>query len=169
MSKKQNTEQLEPDEVSKTEVKKEMIELQKLGIKLVDLADSQLKRMPLPENLSEAIQSAKNITKHGGLKRQLKYIGKLMRHLDPEPIIQAFDVIENGNQEDKHLFHLKEQWRSKLLEGDNQKLTEFLNRYPEADVQRLRQLIRNYKTAKSDDKKAQIARQVFKIISEQLV
>ena len=169
MSKGKKTPQPELEEISKTEVKKEMLELQKLGIKLVDLPDSQLKRMSLPENLVDAISSAKNITKHGGLKRQLKYIGKLIRHLDPEPIIQAMDFIENGNQEDKHLFHLKEKWRDMLLEGDNAKLTEFLNRYPDADVQRLRQLIRNHKTAKADDKKSQIARQVFKIVSEQLV
>ena len=166
MSDKKKSNDLELDEISKTEVKKEMLVLQKLGIKLVDLPDSQLRNMPIPENLMDSIKLAKTITKHGGLKRQLKYIGKLMRHVDPEPIIQAIDVIENGSQKDKHLFHLKEQWRDKLLEGEKDNLTDFLNQYPSADMQRLRQLVRNYKTAKTEDKKKQLARQVFKIVSE---
>lgn len=156
---------LELEEISKTEVKKEMVVLQQLGIKLVELSDSQLNKIPLPENLIDSIKLAKTITKNGGLKRQLKYVGKLMRHVDPEPIIQAMDDIENGHKKNKQSFHLKEQWRDWLLEGEKDKLTEFLNKYPSADMQRLRQLIRNYNTAKTDDKKKQIARQLFKIVS----
>ena len=166
MSDNKITNDLEPEEISKTEVKKEMHVLQQLGIKLVDLPDSQLSKIDLPESLLDSIKLAKTITKNGGLKRQLKYIGKLMRHIDPEPIIQAMDMIENGHQENKQIFHLKEQWREHLLEGDKAKLTEFLNLYPHADMQRLRQLARNYKTAKTEDKKKHIAKQVFKIVSE---
>ncbi|MFT5519787.1 MAG: ribosome-associated protein [Enterobacterales bacterium] len=156
---------LELEEISKTEVKKEMVVLQQLGIKLVELSDSQLNKIPLPENLIDSIKLAKTITKNGGLKRQLKYVGKLMRHVDPEPIIQAMDDIENGHKKNKQSFHLKEQWRDWLLEGGKDKLTEFLNQYPSADMQRLRQLVRNHNTAKTEDKKKQIARQVFKIVT----
>ena len=88
-----------------------------------------------------------------------------MRQVDPKPIIQAIDDIENGHKKNKQSFHLKEQWRDWLLEGNKDKLTEFLNLYPSADMQRLRQLVRNHNTAKTEDKKKQIARQVFKIVS----
>jgi ribosome-associated protein len=165
VSDKKKSIDLELEEISKTEVKKEMVVLQQLGIKLVKLSDSQLSKISLPENLLDSIKLAKTITKNGGLKRQLKYVGKLMRHVDPEPIIEAIDNIETGNKKNKQLFQFKEQWRDWLLEGEKDKLTEFLNKYPSADMQRLRQLIRNYNTAKTDDKKKQIARQLFKIVS----
>lgn len=165
MSDKKKSIDLELEEISKTEVKKEMVVLQQLGVKLVGLSDSQLSKMSLPENLLDSIKLAKTITKNGGLKRQLKYIGKLMRYVDPEPIIQVMDDIANGNKKDTQSLHLKEQWRDWLLEGGKDKLTEFLNQYPSADMQRLRQLVRNHNTAKTEDKKKIISRQVYKIVS----
>jgi len=155
-------------EVSKTAIKKEMLALQELGEKLVALPEAQLKTMPLEDKLADAINVARKITKHGGRKRQLQYIGKLMRHQDPEPIRAALEIIESGHQQDNQLFHLKEQWRDRLLVEGGGTLTEFVNQYPSTDLQRLRQLIRNHKNAKSDDKKTQTARLVFKLVSEQI-
>jgi len=161
--------QHEQDEfVSKSTLKKEMHALQQLGEKIVALSDAQLNKIPLDEKLSDAINQARKITKHGGRKRQLQYIGKLMRHIDPEPIEAALQMIENGYQEDNQLFHLKEQWREELLTGGNDKMTEFYSLYPDTDLQRLRQLLRNHKNAKSDDKKKNVARLVFKLVAEQL-
>ncbi|RLA03519.1 MAG: ribosome-associated protein [Gammaproteobacteria bacterium] len=159
---------MEEQEISKTLLKKEMLALHKLGKKVVSLPDSQLKLMPLDEKLLDAVLAARKITKHGGLKRQLQYIGKLMRHVDPEPIREALLKIEEGQQQDSLLFHLKEQWRDKLLTGESKILTEFFNQYPDTDLQRLRQLLRNYKGAKTEAKKTQAARLVFKLISQEI-
>ena len=169
VGKHKKSDDIEADEISKSTVKKEMLELHKLGVKLVDLPESQLKNMPLSESLLDSIMLAKSITKHGGLKRQLKYIGKLMRHVDAEAIAEAIDFIENGSLQDKMLFKRKEHWRDRLLEGDKEQLTAFLDAYPDTDHQRLRQLVRNFGTAKAEEKKKHTARLVFKIISGQVV
>ena len=159
-----------PDlEISKSAVKKEMLALQQLGEKIVALADAQFKKIPLDDKLYDAISLARTITQNGALKRQLQYIGKLMRYVDPEPIMAALDEIENGYQQDSRLLHLKEQWRDYLLSETDAKLAEFFDQYPATDLQRLRQLLRNYKHAKSEDKKKQIARLVFKVVAEQIV
>lgn len=155
-------------EVSKTAVKKEMLELQHLGEKIVGLPDVQLKRVPLETTLYDAILAARKITKRGGRKRQLQYIGKLMRHVDPEPIRNALAEFELGHQSDTKLFHKKENWRDVLLSDNPSKLTEFIESYPDTDSQLLRQSIRSFKTAKSEDKKGKLSRQVFQLVAEQL-
>ena len=167
MSIKQQDNDLEK-EISKTAVKRQMLALQELGEKIVALPDTQFKKIPLNEKLFDAISAARKITKHGGLKRQLQYIGKLMRHEDPVPIRNALFEIENGYQQEIQLFHLKEQWRDQLLMGGNEKLSEFIDLYPSTDLQRLRQLIRVHDNAKNDDKKKNTSRLIFKLISEQI-
>ena len=155
-------------EISKSAVKRQMLELQELGEKIVALPEAQFKNISLNEKLFDAVSAARKITKHGGLKRQLQYIGKLMRHVDPEPIRQAIAEIEDGHQQESRLFHLKEQWRDDLIMDDNKKLSEFIEMYPSTDLQRLRQLIRGFRNAKNDDKKKQTARLLFQLISEQI-
>jgi len=161
-------ENITDQELSKSAIKQKMHELKALGDKIVALPDAQLNLLPLDENLRDAVLLARKITKRGGLKRQLQYIGKLMRNIDPEPIETVLNNIENAHLQDNNAFHLKEQWRDELLSGGNDKLTEFYNLYPETDLQRLRQLIRSYKNAGNDDKKKQAARLVFQLISEQV-
>ena len=155
-------------EISKTAVKKEMLELKLLGEKIVGLPDAQLKRVPLESNLLDAILKARTITKRGGRKRQLQYIGKLMRHVDPEPIRNAIAEFELGHQAETQLFHKKENWRDDLLSGSAVKLTEFIESYPNTDHQLLRQTIRSFKNAKSEDKKIKLSRQVFQLVAQQL-
>lgn len=168
MSNAQKTENKQPTEVSKTAIKKEMLALHQLGKKIVALPKSQLDLIPLEEKLLDAIVAARKITKHGGLKRQLQYIGKLLRHVDTTPIQKAFDEIESGNQKNTELLHMKEIWREQLIVGGKEKITEFLLSYPKTDRQRLQQLLRNYKNANGEEKKKILARRVYKIISEQL-
>ncbi len=162
------SDEYEDDFESKTSVKKQMHALHQLGQKLVALPESQLKNIPLDEKLFDAITLARKITKHGGLKRQIQYIGKLMRHVDAPSIETAISDIENGYQQDNDSFHLKEEWRDQLIEGGNDKLSDFFEQYPTTDLQRLRQLVRNHKHGKTDDKKKQSARLIFKLVSEQI-
>lgn len=153
---------------SKTEIKKQMLELQELGEKVIALPENLFIKIPLDEQLKEAMITARKITKHGGLKRQLQYVGKLMRHRDVDDIRAAINEIELGNQKETDLFHEKERWREHLLQGESQYLTEFYNLYPKTDIQQLRQLIRNYKSAKNEAKKKQSSRIIFKLIAEQI-
>src|SRR6185436_8282272 len=80
--------------VSKTKRKQEMTALQKLGAKLVELPESQLAEMPMDEKLREAVLAARRIKSHEGKRRQMQYIGKLMRNVDPEPLRERLDAID---------------------------------------------------------------------------
>ena len=118
---------------SKTKVKKQMHELQDIGEQLVALSKDQLKEIDLPETLRDAIVEAKRITKFGAIKRQMQYIGRLMRHVDPAPIIAKLEVWSGKSSQHIAYMHRVERWRERLLESDSA-LTELLAEYPEADA-----------------------------------
>src|SRR5258706_7534973 len=82
---------------SKTELKRVMHELQALGERLIGLNPEQLAAIALPENLYEAVEQARRITKHEARRRQLQYIGRLLRHVDPEPILEELHVSDGGS------------------------------------------------------------------------
>lgn len=126
---------------SKTQRKKEMAALQDLGVALVRLSTDQLARIDLPERLREAIGAARRVTAHEGRRRQLQYVGKLMRGVDPEPIRRALVAISGDSREAVELMHRCERWRDRLLDDDGA-LTELLSTHPEIDAQSLRATIR---------------------------
>lgn len=138
-----------PDErPSKSQRKRDMLALQKLGEALVELSPSQLEKIPLEGRLAEAIDAARELKSREARRRQLQYIGRLMRDIDPLPIEEAISKIQLQHQQGKAQFHQIERWRDKLIaEGDKQ-LEEFINQFPKTDGQRLRQLIRNAQQAK---------------------
>ena len=127
---------------SKTQRKKQMHALQDLGAELVALNEDQLTAMALPDNLRDAVIGAKGITKFEACRRQLQYIGKLMRTIDPEPIRARSDVWKATSREHTAQLHLIERWRERLL-ADESAIGELLNTYPRADAQQLRTLVRN--------------------------
>lgn len=142
------------DKPSKSQIKREMIALQKLGEMLVELTPSELDKLELDPTLSEAIATARGLKNHEAKRRQLQYIGKLMRNIDAKPIEEAINKIQNQHHQFDKQFHQIEEWRDKLIaEGDTQ-LQEFITQYPDADRQQLRQLIRqaqqNQKGAKTE-------------------
>jgi ribosome-associated protein len=156
----------ETDKKSKTRLKKEMIELQKLGEKLSQLSDSQIDQMPMPEKLKEALSFLKTITTHGARKRQLQYIGVLMREADPEPIQQTLANLQAGRRIDVASFLETETLRDALLGDDKKALSEILNRFPSMDRQHLNQLIRNAKKESCQNKPPRSARALFKYLKE---
>src|SRR5258706_5459361 len=101
---------------SKTELKRVMHELQALGERLIGLNPEQLAAIALPENLYEAVEQARRITKHEARRRQLQYIGRLMRDVDPEPIREKLKVWDGVSIEETARVHRIERWREKLLE-----------------------------------------------------
>lgn len=137
--------------VSKTRRKKEMNELQDLGVALTRLSNETLKKMALPEELYEAVQAHKKITANGALKRQTQYIGRLMRDVDPEPIRLFLAQLRGENAAHNAFLQRVEQAREKLL-ADDAALTDFMRDYPAADAGELRTLIRNTRKERELDK-----------------
>ncbi|HTT10527.1 MAG TPA: ribosome biogenesis factor YjgA [Burkholderiaceae bacterium] len=126
---------------SKTKRKQAMAALQQLGEDLLRLNAAQLARIDLPEPLRDALLEAHRVTAHEGRRRQLQYIGRLMRRVDPEPIRGALAAASGASRAAVALMHRCERLRDRLLE-DDQALTEFLSEHPQADAQPLRALIR---------------------------
>src|ERR1700704_6058856 len=122
---------------SKTERKRVMHELQALGERLIGLNSEQLATIALPENLHEAVEQARRITKHEARRRQLQYIGRLMRNVDPEPIREKLKVWDGVSIEETVRLHRIERWREKLLEDDGG-LGALIHDHPSVDTQRLR-------------------------------
>ena len=119
-----------------------MLALQQLGAQLVDLNEQQLNSMLLPEELLEAVLEAKRLTKHEAKRRQLQFIGRVMRDIDAAPIRDRLEEWRGQGREHTAQLHTLERWRDELLAGDPA-LERFLGQYPGADSQRLRTLIRN--------------------------
>merc|ERR1711916_11379 len=120
-----------------------------LGDQLTQLSDERLAQLPLSDSLHEAIVSARKMKANSARKRQIQYIGKLIRSDNADDIIQALEDWEAQQQNNHQLHKVCEQWRDQLLEDDNQ-LQEFFDQYPAADRQQLRQLIRTHQKSKDD-------------------
>ena len=118
------------DEItSKSTRKKEALALQKLGLQLTQLKPDHLNSLVLPENLLKAIFDHKRFSSREAQRRQLQYIGRLMRELDTESIAQQLATLEGQSAQARHQFHQSEQWRSRLLK-DPAALTDFVDTYP---------------------------------------
>ncbi len=150
---------------SKSELKRRMTELQKLGEALVELPRDKLERLALPDNLKSAIDEAKRIHSHGGLRRQLQYIGRLMRSVDADPIAQQMAQWNSRHNADNARFHQMERWRDRLIDNDSH-LDAFMQEYPLVDVQQLRTLIRNARKEAIAQSTPKSSRALFKLIRE---
>jgi ribosome-associated protein len=146
---------------SKTQRKQAMTALQQLGEELLRLSASQLDRIDLPESLRDALQEARRITAHEGRRRQMQYIGRLMRQVDPDPIRRALSVATGESRAAAALMHRCERWRERLL-GDDAALTEFLDTHPQADAQRLRTLIRSARREQAGGAAPKNARDLYR-------
>jgi ribosome-associated protein len=151
---------------SKSERKREMQALQELGEAIVGLSEGELASIPLEGLLAEAIATARRITSHEGLRRQMQYIGKLMRESDTAAIEAAYQELQNGRQLLNQRFHLLEQLRDRLIEAGPNGMNEVLVDYPDADRQHLRQLIISAAKEKEQQKPPAAARKLFKYLRE---
>jgi ribosome-associated protein len=151
-------------EKSRTQLKKEATALQRIGERLVALSDDQLKRMALPKALMEAIALIRGMKSHGARRRQLQYIGTLMRSVDVQPIETALLEIEQGAYRQAQAFQRLESWRDRLVAGDDQLLVEILQAYPQADRQRLGQLVRSARKKTTTEAAPNSARNLFRYL-----
>jgi len=145
---------------SKTQLKQEMHDLQKVGKRLVELSRDRLLQLNLDEALLNAVLQAKKITQNGALRRQMQFIGKVMRSVDAAPIIAQLDAWAGSSKQETAKLHLLERWRERLL-GDEHALTALIESYPQADAQRLRTLIRNAHKEQALNKPPRSSRVLF--------
>lgn len=142
---------------SKTDLKRESEELQQLGEQLLDLRADLFKPLPLPDKLADALADARRITNFEGKRRQMQFVGKLMRQLDPDAlqsVRHALELQRLGHSHDTAQLHLAEQWRDRLIESD-EAVQEWIGLHPGTDTQQLRALVRQArKDAPAADKAA---------------
>ena len=154
---------------SKSQVKKELLALQDLGIELSKLSAEQQAQIPLDETLREAIEQAPKIKGNSSKKRHFQYIGKLIRKANIEAIEAAYHKVCEENHRAVRLHHIYENWRDQLIEGDKVQLESFINEYPNLDRQKLRQLVAGAQQERSrPEAPPKNARALFKFIRETL-
>jgi ribosome-associated protein len=150
---------------SKTKQKEAMHELRDLGAELVELSVGQLKRINVPENIFDAVRECQKITAHGARRRQIQYLGKLMRGVDDEPIRAGLALLRGESSAETARLHRLERFRVRLLE-DEAVLSEIAALWPSVDLQHLRTLRRNALKEKENNKPPKNFRAIFQILQD---
>lgn len=153
---------------SKSELKRQMSALQKLGEELVEQPRDRVKRVPMPEDVREAILECQQIKDHEGRRRQMQYVGKKMRSLEEHEIAEIQKVIDSwkgASKAETANLHAIERRRDKLL-ADDKVLTQLLADHPELDAQQLRTLIRNARKEQAENKPPKAYREIFQILKQ---
>ncbi|MBK9324804.1 MAG: DUF615 domain-containing protein [Thiobacillaceae bacterium] len=151
--------------VSKSQRKREMTALQDMGVELVKLPRARLEKFDLPENLLSALVEAQRLNSHGAIRRQMQYIGKLMRDVEIEPIAEQLAALRGESAAAKAEFHALEHWRTRLI-ADDQALSAWLSAHPESDAQQIRQLIRNARKEAAEGKPPKSSRALFRLLRD---
>lgn len=159
------------DGPSKSQLKRDAHAVRDLGTELSLLGAAERARVPLPEDIVDAIDELNRTTKNGARKRQLGWLAKRLRKIDIEPIDAALESIRRAARANTQTLHLVEQWRDRLLGNEDQPdpktaLTDFLDKYPHADRQLLRQLQRSAMKEHAENKPTKSARVLFKAVRD---
>lgn len=153
------------NEKSKTQVKRELQALRDLGKQLISLPKRDLDKLELPEDLYDSVIQAQSMTK-GALKRQTGFIGGLISEYDHEEISRKLDLLKQPHQGQVKQFHQLEEWRDRLLEGDDSVYGELITEFHDFDVQHTRQLVRNAQREAKQNKPPKSARLVFQYLQQ---
>ncbi len=167
-SSKHHTDSPEEDEhyISKSQAKRDVEAMQKLGEKLVKLSPNELDKFDLEERLKDAVLFAQTIRSHSAHRRQMQLIGKLMRQTDTESIQTQYERYHNQLSEQTAQFHQIETLRDRLIKEGDATINELLAEYPQLERSRLRQLLRNIHKETEQNKPPKSARQLFKYLKE---
>lgn len=160
-----NDADLEDQPISKTQLKAEADAQQALGVRLSELSKDKLAKLNLPEELVRAIQETKKITANGAIRRHRQYLGRLMREIDPAPIIEQFARWDGKHTAENAYFHGLERLRERLINDPNA-VSEFIAQYPQTDSQQLRTLIRNAQKEQQTNKPPKSSREIFKLLRD---
>ncbi len=159
-------EELEQEGVSKSQLKREMLELQQVGERLISMSATELADFPLTPTLQDALEESRRIKGRGAMRRHIRRVGKLLREADSDAIRQLLDRMDNHDLIEKQRFHQLEQWRDRLLQEGDTALNELLEQYPTADRQQLRQLIRTAVKEQTQAAPPASSRKLFRYLRE---
>jgi ribosome-associated protein len=126
---------------SKTQLKQRSHDLQALGVAVSELSQERLAAIEMPDALREAIQAFRRTRSHEGRRRQMQYVGKLMRSADEDALREAVAAATLGSAKETLMLHETERWRAELI-ADDDAMTRWLHEHPETDTQQLRSLVR---------------------------
>jgi ribosome-associated protein len=152
------------EQPSKSELKRRSSDLQALGEALIELSDSELDALPLPEQLRDAVLLARRITAHGGLYRQKQYIGKLMRKIDAEPIQAALEAKRARERTEALRFRRVEQWRDRLLREGDAAIELLRAEAPSVDAAAIAALIARARREREHSAPPRAARELFQLL-----
>ena len=158
----------EEQRLSKSARKREAASLQELGVKLSALPDQEIKALDLPESLFVALRDLRRLPSHGAQVRQRQYIGKLMRQIDPEPVLAK--LAERKRSHDLEIRHFQqiERWRDRLLSEPLEGLNELLQEYPHADRAVLGRLVEKAQKERLEQRSPVGARELFAFLRQLL-
>ena len=154
---------------SRNELKKQMQDLQELGEAIASLPADRLDKLKIEDRLRDAIGELHRTRSFEGKRRQIQYIGKLMKHENPEPLREAVASYRVGSATDTLALHQAEYWRDQLLAADDA-LANWVKEYPATDVQQLRSLVRSARKEKLEpgERHGRAYRDLFKVVKEQM-
>jgi ribosome-associated protein len=160
-----------PDRPSKSALKRQMHDLQALGQELSELPESRVDKLDLPESLRDALAEYRRTRSHEGRRRQLQFVGKLMRQADEASIREAVAAYKLGSAKETLALHEAERWREELL-ADDDAVTRWLSRFPETDAQQLRSLVRaarkDAKAEAPEQRRGRSYRELFQLVKSAL-
>ncbi len=162
--------ELDEDLKSKSEIKREMHRLQDFGQKIVEMSKHQRSRLPLTDELKDAMVLAdKILNKHEALRRHIRHIAKILSETDLEPINQALDVMANKHQQESVKHTKLESLRDELIEGGNETIESLLAENPTMERQKLRQLVRQASKEAKAEKPAKYFKELFNYLKSHIV
>lgn len=156
----------EPATVSKSQRRRDALEIKSLALELINLSQPRLGQVPLDDSVREAIMEARQIRSNVARKRQLQYVAKLLRRADPEPILQALEKFDGEARELTGRQHRSEAWRDFLLEAGDPAIGELIKVRNDIDTQAIRQMVRNARQESARDKPPVSARKLFRLLRE---
>jgi ribosome-associated protein len=157
---------------SRSQQRRDALDVFDLGEKLSALSDAQLARLPIPESLMPHILETRRITSHVAHKRQLQFLAKQMRREDDEALDAIRDALEEKGEAARRevaAMHRVEAWRDRLLDDGDEALAEFISEYPTADRQHLRQLVRNAIEEKKRNKPPRAFREIYHVVRDAMM
>ncbi|NIM28438.1 MAG: DUF615 domain-containing protein [Gammaproteobacteria bacterium] len=149
--------------LSKSQRKRDALALQVLAEELVRLSPSELDRMPLSDELRDAVAQGRELSR-GAYRRHVRYIARLLRDTDADPVRRAVDDLRSASHADKARFKRLERWRERLMADGDAAVTALLEEYPQADAQQLRQLLRKALEERAAGRPPRHQRALFRLL-----
>lgn len=154
---------LDDEKPSKTRRKADMHALQSIGEALVELSNEQLASVDMPDSLRDAVMEAKRLNKHEARRRQMQYIGRLMRDVDSAPLRAKLDELAGRSATATAALHRVERWRDRLIEDDGA-FSDFVQAYPHAELQPIRAAVREVRKEREAARAPRYFRELFRLI-----